>query len=164
MLRNSVTALLILLVAPQLLAEIYGDPLTGLAINTPEGWETREARRKHFIAMAPDRDVRLLIVNMRHFKDEAECIQKLDRDDVYGGQIKTIKVAGEPEEMDIKGLKAKRFSGVANISNERMPFVAVVTIPREGIAFVAFAFGSKEGMKEQAETLAKSFNTIRRAQ
>ena len=164
MLRTSLAAVLLLLLCSPLPAEIYGDPVTGLAVDTPEGWETREVRRKHFIATAPDKDVRLLFVNMRHFKDEAECIQKLDRDDVYGGQIKNVKPAGEPEEIDIKGLKARRFTGVANIANERMPFTAVVVIPREDIAFIAFAFGSKEGMKEQAEALTRSFNTIRRAQ
>ena len=161
MLRASLAALFIMILAAPLIADIVPEPVTGVVINTPDGWEVKEAR-KHIVAIAPDKDVRLLIVSMRHFKDEAECIQKLDRDDVYGGQIKRVEPAGQPEDLDIKGLKAKKFTGVANISNERMPFTAIVVLPQAELAYVAFAFGSKEGMKEQAETLQKSFNTIRR--
>jgi hypothetical protein len=137
----------------------YTDQATGLQITVPEKWQTQESK-KHFLIHSADGQATILVIPERHFNDATDALNKLDRDDVMGGQIKSINPRGEPESKKINKLDAKLFEGTVNISNVRSEFKACI-IPREGVCYVAFAYASKEGMKENAKAIQAAFDSIR---
>ena len=144
------------------MAERYTDQPSALQIEVPEKWKLDEGR-KHTTISSPDATVTMLVVSMRHFTSAEDCLNKLDRDDVMGGRIKSVEVQGEPEAKKINTLDAKLYKGRFNFANERRQFRAlVILVPKTDVAYVAFVFGEKDAMKEHDATVAKAWETIRR--
>lgn len=161
--RNALALLAGLLLLPCLAsAEEYTEQKTHVTIQVPEKWKTTETR-KDFHMNAPDDAAVIYIVGMGHYKDAADALQKLDRDDFMGGLIKLIKVDGEGagENRTVNGLKATVFTGTANVANVKVPFRACI-VPCDRFCYVAFAWGEKEGFKSQAQAIDKAFASLER--
>src|SRR4029450_3804707 len=101
----------------------YTDQATGLQVTVPEKWRTQETK-KHFLIYSADGQATVLIIPERHFNDATDALNKLDRDDVMGGQIKSINPRGEPESKKSNKLDAKLFEGTVNSSNVGSGFKA----------------------------------------
>jgi hypothetical protein len=132
-----IIALAVLMLAPICFADSHTDDATGFTIQFPDNWKVDEADA--FIANAPDHLASILVIAKKDTKDAAEALQRLDRDDVMGNQIKTIRPDEKVLSKKINGLPAKLFTGTANISNIKMPFVAAV-VQDKGPAFIVFCF------------------------
>jgi hypothetical protein len=160
-LAGPLLALICLMSAHAALAERYTDQPSALQIEVPEKWKLDEAK-KHTTITSPDNTVTMLVVSMRHFTSADDCINKLDRD-VMGGRIKSVETQGEAETKKINTLEAKIYKGRFNFANERRQFRAlVILVPKTDVAYVAFVFGEKEGMKEHEATVTKAWETIRK--
>jgi len=137
------------------LADSHTDPNTGYSIKFPENWNVEEADA--VVASAPDHLASILVISFKETKDAADALQRLDRDDVMGNQIKSIRPAEKVISKTINGLPAKLFSGTANIANVKISFVAAV-VQQKGPAFVVFAFPANNA---HLERIAASINSIR---
>src|SRR3954462_7955287 len=73
------------------LADSHTDASTGYTIKFPDKWDVDEADA--VIANAPDHLASMVVISFKDAKDAAEALQRLDRDDVMGNQIKSIRPA-----------------------------------------------------------------------
>ncbi len=138
-------------------ADSHTDASTGYTIKFPDKWDVDEADA--VIANAPDHLASMLVIAIKGTKDPAEALQHLDRDDVMGNQIKSIRPSDKVVSKNINGLPAKLFTGTANVANVKMPFVAAV-VQEKGPAFVVFCFPANNA---HLERMVASINTIRGA-
>ena len=150
-----IIALAVFLLAPISLADTHTDSSTGYTIKFPDKWDVDEADA--VIANAPDHLASILVIAMKDTKDAAEALQRLDRDDVMGNQIKSIHPNEKVVSKTINGLPAKLFTGTANIANVKMSFVAAV-VQEKGPAFVVFAFPANNA---HLERMVASIQSIR---
>src|SRR3954469_9378145 len=134
-------------------ADSHTDPSTGYTIRFPDKWNVDEADA--VIATAPDHLASMLVISFQDTRDPAEALQRLDRDDVMGNQIKSIRPSDKVLSKTINGLPAKLFTGTANISNVKVPFVAAV-VQEKGRAFVVFAFPANNAHLERITTSIQS--------
>jgi hypothetical protein len=152
-----IIALGALLLAHPTSADTFTDEATGLKIEFADRWELDTAGGA-LVATAPDKLASIVVITMRNVKEAEEALQKLDHDDVMGSQIKTVRPDDKVIEKKINGLPAKIFTGRANISNVKMPFVAAVVQRDGGKAFVVFAFPTNNAHVKRIE---KSIESIR---
>jgi len=141
-----IIAVAIFLMAPISRADTHTDASTGYSIKFPDKWDLDEADA--VIANAPDHLASILVIAMKDPKDAAEALARLDRDDVMGNQIKSIRPSDKVVSKNINGLPAKLFTGTVNIANVKMPFVAAV-VQEKGPAFVVFAFPANNAHLDQ---------------
>src|SRR5436189_4302733 len=107
-----ILALAIMPLAQFSLADSHTDPSTGYTIKFPDKWNVDEADA--VIATAPDHLASILVISFKDTRDPAEALQRLDRDDVMGNQIKSIRPSDKVLSKNINGLPAKLFTGTAN--------------------------------------------------
>jgi len=151
--RASIALLLALLITSISFADSHTDDATGFSIQFPDNWKVEEADA--VIASAPDHLASILVISMKDVKDAAEALQRLDRNDVMGNQIKTVRPDEKVLSKNINGLPAKLFTGTANIANVKISFVAAVVQDR-GPAFVVFAFPANNAHLKRIVTSIES--------
>ena len=150
-------ALVVLMLAPLALGDSHTDQATGFTIDFPNRWKVEQADA--VMARAPDRLAIILVISMKNVKDAEQALQKLDIDDVMGSQIKTVRPDEKVVEKKIHGLPAKIFTGRANVSNVKVPFLAAV-VQDGGPAFVVFAFPANNA---HVKRIQESIESIRGA-
>jgi len=153
-----IVALAVFLLAPISLADTHTDDTTGFSIQFPDNWKVEEADA--VIASAPDHLASILVIAMKDTKDAAEALQRLDRDDVMGNQIKTVRPDEKVLSKNINGLPAKLFTGTANIANVKISFVAAV-VQDKGPAFVVFAFPANNAHLKRIITSIESIRAAK---
>jgi len=153
--RLSLMAAMCLLMAPMAPADTHTDRKTQIAIDFPDKWNVEQADA--VVASSPDHLATMLVIAMKNTGDAADALQKLDRDDVMGGQIKNIKQDEKMAERKIHGLPATIFTGSANVANVKVRFLAVV-IADGGPAYVVFAVPANQ---EHVKAIQKSIDSIR---
>src|SRR6266446_1460206 len=104
----------VIMLVPICLADSHTDDATDFTIKFPDNWAVDEADA--VIANAPDHLASMLVIAMKDTKDAAEALQRLDRDDVMGNQIKSIRPDEKVLSKKINGLPAKLFTGTASIA------------------------------------------------
>jgi hypothetical protein len=144
-----------LLLAPITFADTYTDRSTGYSIKFPDKWNIEEADA--VVASAPDHLASILVIAIKNTEGGADALQRLDRDDVMGNQIKSIRPAEKVISKQINGLPAKLFTGTANVANVKVSFVAAV-VQEKGPALVVFAFPANNAHLERIIT---SIHSIR---
>ena len=149
-----IIALAVLILTPLALADSHTDDKTGFTIDFPSKWELDQADA--VVANAPDHLASMIVISFKDVRD-ADALQRLDIDDVMGNQIKTIRPDAKVVSKKINGLPAKLFTGTANISNIKMPFVAAV-VHDKGPAFVVFCFPANNAHQQK---MLASINSIR---
>ena len=82
---------------------------------------------------------------------------RLDRDDIMGNQIKSIRPAEKVQDRKINGLSAKIFTGTASLANIKMSFLAAV-VRDNGPSFVVFCVPANNA---HLEKMIASINSIR---
>ena len=137
------------------LADSHTDEKTGFTIRFPDNWKIEEADA--VIASAPDHLGSILVISFKDTENAADAVQRLDRDDVMGNQIKSIRPSGPVVSKTINGLPAKLLSGTANVANVKVPFIAAV-IQDKGPAFVVFCFPANNAHQQK---MLASINSIR---
>src|SRR5882672_7432137 len=153
-----IVALAVFLLAPISFADLHTDDATGFSIQFPDNWKIEEADA--VIASAPDHLASILVIAMKDTKDAAEALQRLDRDDVMGNQIKTVRPDEKVLSKNINGLPAKLFTGTANIANVKISFVAAV-VQDKGPAFVVFAFPANNAHLKRIITSIESIRAAK---
>ncbi|HEV8606063.1 MAG TPA: hypothetical protein VGQ99_11880 [Tepidisphaeraceae bacterium] len=146
-------ALAVFLLAPFSIADTHTDAATGFSIEFPDRWEVEEADA--VMASAPDHLGTILVIAIKNAKDAGEALQRLDRDDVMGNQIKTVRPDEKVISKNIGGMPAKIFTGTANVANVKMPFVAAV-VQDGGPSFVVFAFPANNAHLKRMVTSIES--------
>ena len=150
-------ALVVFTLASISFADSHTDDKTGFTIRFPDKWNIDEADA--IVANAPDRLASMIVISFKDTPDAAKALDRLDRDEIMGNQIKTIRPAEKVLDRKINGLPAKIFTGTANIANIRMPFLAAV-VRDNGPSFVVFCFPANNA---HVERMIASINSIRGA-
>ena len=150
-----IVALAVSMLAPIVFADSHTDDKTGFTIRFPDNWKIEEADA--VVASAPDHLASMLVISFKDTENAADALQRLDRDDVMGNQIKTIRPSGNAVSKTINGLPAKLFSGTANVANVKVPFIAAV-VQDKGPAFVVFCFPANNAHQQR---MVASINSIR---
>jgi hypothetical protein len=154
---NYIATILVLLFASISFADTHTDDSTGFTIRFPDNWKIDEADA--VVANAPDRLASMLVISFKNTENAADALQRLDRDDVMGNQIKSIRPDEKVLSKKINGLPAKLFTGTANLGNIKMPFVAAV-VQDKGPAFVVFCFPANNA---HLQRMVASIDSIRGA-
>jgi hypothetical protein len=150
-----ILALAVLVLAPVAAADSHTDAATGYTIQFPDKWNVDQADA--VVANAPDRLASMLVISFKNTENAADALQRLDRDDIMGNQIKSIRPDQKVLSKKINGLPATLFTGTASLGNIKMPFIAAV-IQEKGPALVVFCFPANNA---HVERMVASINSIR---
>jgi hypothetical protein len=150
-----ILALAVLVLAPVSAADSHTDASTGYTIQFPDNWKVDEADA--VVANAPDRLASMLVISFKNTENAADALQRLDRDDIMGNQIKSIRPDEKVLSKKINGLPAQLFTGTASLGNIKMPFVAAV-VQDKGPALVVFCFPANNA---HVKRMVASIETIR---
>jgi len=137
------------------LADSHTDDATGFTIRFPDKWTIDEADA--IVANAPDRLASMIVISFKDTPDAEKALQRLDRDDIMGNQIKSIRPAEKVQDRKINGLSAKIFTGTASLANIKMSFLAAV-VRDNGPSFVVFCVPANNA---HLEKMIASINSIR---